>query len=315
MKYYSSQTYTETPHTSKLYSLHTELFSVDIDPLDKATYHAHAEVASLGSLTIGRINSTGAIVARKNEEITNPEFKRYSFVTVIEGEMIISHHLGVSELKSGQFTLMDNSFERSIFVPKTVQMMTVSVPGVVLERYLSNPESVEGLVLNSEQAPCSADTPLFSILLNSWEKVKAGSLRDFAPTLSDKLLRNIADIYSNHVHHQNSKKALRISQAKELIETHLSDPELSIEGLAEIMAVSSRYLRALFANSEKISHYILRRRLEDCAKLLADSRLQDMSITAIAFKSGFNSMAHFSRTFKKAYRVTPRDYRKLHTSS
>jgi len=95
MKYYSSETYTETPHTSALYSLNTELFSVDIDPLDQSTYRAHADVVSLGSLTIGRINSSGAIVARKNEEIANPEFKRYSFVTVLEGELIISHHLGV----------------------------------------------------------------------------------------------------------------------------------------------------------------------------------------------------------------------------
>jgi len=210
---------------------------------------------------------------------------------------------------------MDNSFERSIFVPRAVQMLTVCVPKLVLNRYIANPEIYEGLVLNSDQSHSKPSAPLFDILLNSWEKLKSGSLRDFAPVLSDNLLRNITETCATHVHHQNSKKAKRIAQAKELIEEHLGDPELSVEKLAEMMEVSSRYLRALFSQSEKISHYILRRRLEDCARLLADGRYHDLSITAIAFKRGFNSMAHFSRAFKKVYEATPRDYRKHNVTS
>jgi AraC-like DNA-binding protein len=90
----------------------------------------------------------------------------------------------------------------------------------------------------------------------------------------------------------------------------LGNPELTVESLAASLAVSSRYLREVFSQTEKISHYILRRRLEECANQLANSLHRHTSITAIAFQYGFNSTAHFSRTFRKQYGVTPREYRK-----
>jgi len=310
MKYYSTTSYKDQPHTFTLYTLNTELFSVDVDPLDMATYHAEAEVAALGSLTLARIDSTGAIVSRKNEEFLNPDFKRYSFILVLDGDVIISHHLGMSELKAGQFILIDNSHPRSMFVPNKLSLLLVSIPRVVLSRYLSDPQQYEALMLNTDHPPSSPDNPLFGVILSSWEKLKNGSLREFAPVLSDTLLRRISEAYAGHVHHQSNRRTRRITQAKDLIEEQLCNPELTVEAIAEGMGVSSRYLRALFTKSEKISHYILRRRLEECARLLADPQLQHLSITAIAFRCGFNSMAHFSRTFKKAYSVTPRDYRR-----
>jgi AraC-like DNA-binding protein len=284
---------------------------VDVDPLDLETYHAEAEVVGLGSLTLARINSTGAIVSRKNEEFLNPDFKRYSFILVLAGEAIISHHLGMSELKAGHFVLIDNSYSRSMFVPNQVSILQVSIPRTVLARYLEEPQQYEASVL-STSVQTGVENPLFGVILSSWEKLKAGSLREFAPAISDNLLRRIAEAYTGHLQQNSSRKSRRITQAKELIEEQLCNPELTVEAIADGMGVSSRYLRALFTKSEKISHYILRRRLEECARLLSELQHQQLSITSIAFRCGFNSMAHFSRTFKKAYNVTPRDYRRHH---
>jgi AraC-like DNA-binding protein len=316
MKYYSAtgQTHPQQDQapTGNIYSLNTEFFSVDVDPLDLETYHAEAEVVGLGSLTLARINSTGAIVSRKNEEFLNPDFKRYSFILVLTGEAIISHHLGMSELKAGHFVLIDNSYSRSMFVPNQVSILQVSIPRMVLARYLEEPQQYEAQVLTTSVQSTGVENPLFGVILSSWEKLKAGSLREFAPAISDNLLRRIAEAYTGHLQQNSSRKSRRITQAKDLIEEQLCNPELTVEAIADGMGVSSRYLRALFTKSEKISHYILRRRLEECARLLSEPQQQSLSITSIAFRCGFNSMAHFSRTFKKAYNVTPRDYRRHH---
>jgi AraC-like DNA-binding protein len=316
MKYYSasgqSLSQQDQPPSGNIYSLNTEFFSVDVDPLDLETYHAEAEVVGLGSLTLARINSTGAIVSRKSEEFLNPDFKRYSFILVLTGEAIVSHHLGMSELKSGNFVLIDNSYSRSMFVPNQVSILQVSIPRMVLARYLEEPQQYEALVLTTGVQPTDVENPLFGVILSSWEKLKAGSLREFAPAISDNLLRRIAEAYTGHLQQHSSRKSRRITQARDLIEEQLCNPELTVEAIADGMGVSSRYLRALFTKSEKISHYILRRRLEECARLLSEPQQQSLSITSIAFRCGFNSMAHFSRTFKKAYSVTPRDYRRQH---
>jgi AraC family transcriptional regulator, positive regulator of tynA and feaB len=80
--------------------------------------------------------------------------------------------------------------------------------------------------------------------------------------------------------------------------------------VAAQLRVSSRYLRMIFAASrESVSSYILRRRLEECARQLADPRWRAHSISDIAFRWGFNSAPHFSRSFRDLYGTSPREYR------
>ena len=58
-----------------------------------------------------------------------------------------------------------------------------------------------------------------------------------------------------------------------------------------------------------MSGWIRDRRLERCRADLRDPRLAGLSILEIATRWGFVSPAHFSRTFRAAYGVSPRDAR------
>jgi AraC-like DNA-binding protein len=42
---------------------------------------------------------------------------------------------------------------------------------------------------------------------------------------------------------------------------------------------------------------------------LANPRLLEQSVSDIAFSWGFNNAAHFSRSFRDEYRMTPREWR------
>jgi AraC-like DNA-binding protein len=95
------------------------------------------------------------------------------------------------------------------------------------------------------------------------------------------------------------------------IEDHLRDPELSPAKVAKGLRISPRYLRTVFARSgEKVSAYIMRRRLEECAKQIRNPSWAGHTLTEIAFAWGFNSAAHFTRAFHDHFGVTPRDYRR-----
>lgn len=315
MKLYSSVEVLDQPHSNHLYTLNTESFCIEVDPLDKKSYRAVAEVAALGALTIARIDTNGAVVSRKNEVEQDEAFKRFSFVFAIQGDLVISHHLGMNSLKAGEFTLMDNTHPRTMFVYNQVSLLLISVPRQVLQRYLPVPEEVEAQVLGSLSSNDIRGDELFAPVLSIWEHMKKGSLREFAPTISENLLSNIAVAYSRHFRQQSSKTLRRIAEARQLIEAQLANPELTVEGLASTMNVSSRYLRGLFHGTEKLSHYILRRRLEESANQLGNVLHQNCSITSIAFRCGFSNAAHFSRAFRKLYAMTPRDYRRKHLST
>jgi AraC-like DNA-binding protein len=312
MKFYSSLDTPALPNANHLYTLSTETFSVDVDPINQHAYRAMAEVAVMGSLAIAKIETNGAVVTRKGESSLDKNGKRYSLVIAVQGDLMISHHLGMSELKSGDFVLMDNAYPRTMFVYNEVSLLIVTIPLPILQRFIPLPEDVEGQKLTAVQAGEARQTPFYEPFITLWDSIKKGQLKEFATVLSDNFLGSLASLYSQCCRQESGRAAKRIIQTKQLIEEQLGNPELTVELLAQILGVSSRYLRALFSRSEKISHYILRRRLEECANQLANVLHQNISITSIAFQCGFNSTAHFSRAFRKQYGVSAREYRRQH---
>ncbi|MDH4393235.1 MAG: helix-turn-helix domain-containing protein [Aquabacterium sp.] len=50
-------------------------------------------------------------------------------------------------------------------------------------------------------------------------------------------------------------------------------------------------------------------RLDACRRDLADVRLAERSVSALAFSWGFNDAAHFSRSFREQFGQSPRAWR------
>jgi AraC-like DNA-binding protein len=85
---------------------------------------------------------------------------------------------------------------------------------------------------------------------------------------------------------------------------------LTPSSIAQACQINVRYMHRLYAlEKETLARYILRRRLEECARALA-SPYRSRSITEIAFAYGFKSATHFGRAFRQRYRVTPGKYRR-----
>lgn len=56
---------------------------------------------------------------------------------------------------------------------------------------------------------------------------------------------------------------------------------------------------------------IQQQRLEKCYQTLTSFNMKHLKISEIAFYWGFNNQSHFSRLFKKAYGVSPKQAREL----
>ncbi|MCS7478714.1 helix-turn-helix domain-containing protein [Umezawaea endophytica] len=96
--------------------------------------------------------------------------------------------------------------------------------------------------------------------------------------------------------------------AKDLADTCLTEPDLSMTMLARELAVSVRTLqRAFAATGESVTAYIRRRRLEE-ARLALTAPSGSLGISELAARWQFADSSHFIRTFKKQYGLTPTDY-------
>ncbi|MGK3941402.1 helix-turn-helix transcriptional regulator [Streptomyces caeruleatus] len=96
----------------------------------------------------------------------------------------------------------------------------------------------------------------------------------------------------------------------EYVELHLPDPDLSPEVIARAHHISVRYLHKLFKDEgATVGRWILRRRLEECRRDLVRYGSGHRTIAAVARCWGFLSAPHFSRVFRAAYGMSPREWR------
>ncbi|MEG1255607.1 helix-turn-helix domain-containing protein [Clostridium sp.] len=107
---------------------------------------------------------------------------------------------------------------------------------------------------------------------------------------------------------KNTKKSKLICKIKDYIDNNYSNQLLSVEYISNEFKISSNYLRTLFKESEgkSISSYINDTRFEKAKWLLKNT-----SLTAgdISNKVGFTNPNYFYTSFKKAYGLSPTQYR------
>ena len=106
------------------------------------------------------------------------------------------------------------------------------------------------------------------------------------------------------------------ARVRQYILAHLSNPDLSIDRIAQSMGCSKRYLHQVFAmENVTIERHIWRLRIDRCCEALAEQGQMEKSISEIAFEWGFNSSAHFSRLFKAQVGVAPTSFRHKPTAT
>jgi AraC family transcriptional regulator, positive regulator of tynA and feaB len=280
--------------------------SVDTAPSD-------ACLANLGPIRLVRI-SCGRDSIQQTTGAMSPAAPQYAFVLQARGTGQLLHYGHQETLHEGDLLLCDLTAPRCYQTAQRAELVMLHVPADILTEHLPSPELFCGLRLGAAQGLAH---PVTALVLSLCTRLDTGLAVDFQDRVARHLLDMIATCYAIAFDSLSMASSSilngRHARIKLLIEQNLRDPELSPSSIAEQVKVSSRYLRMIFAaGSETASAYILRRRLEECARQLSDPRWRGHSTTKIAFAWGFNSAPHFTRSFHGRFGVSPRRFRQLH---
>lgn len=98
-----------------------------------------------------------------------------------------------------------------------------------------------------------------------------------------------------------------IRNAKEYIDSHYMDDDLSLSSVARAVGLSPTYLSALFKREMRLnfSDYLTNVRIEKAKELLCCT---SKMIYEVAFEAGFRDYRYFSQIFKKHTGLTPRQF-------
>jgi len=132
-----------------------------------------------------------------------------------------------------------------------------------------------------------------------WSTI-AQSLVDLLLTMAHRLSAPTSDASHSATLH-------RICQT---IERRLDDADLSPARVAQTEGISERYLQKLFEGAgDNFTHYVRERRLQRAWADLSNPTEAHRSISEIAYRCGFVDSAHFSRTFRQRFGMSPREFR------
>lgn len=125
--------------------------------------------------------------------------------------------------------------------------------------------------------------------------------------LASQLLEWLHSLWSARLGLPASRSTLcSLWRAKAYIERHLAEDDLDCERISRAVGVSARQLARIFEQEgESVTRHLWGRRLERCRVDLADPALRHLSVSELAFRWGFNHIAHFCRSYKRRYGETP----------
>lgn len=169
---------------------------------------------------------------------------------------------------------------------------------------------VTAVTLGSGNPLAGLASTYFSQLVVS-EELHSGSYADAVAEPSIELVRAVV---ATQLGSQDLARApleatlgLRI---KRYMRAHTADRDLSAARIAAAHDISVRHLYTVLARSGiALGDWIRSHRLEECKRELAGPAGRARTIAAVGRSWGFVDATHFSKVFKKAYGVSPRDWR------
>lgn len=257
----------------------------------------------LGQTEIAFIKSNADYIMRKADACDRANNKLCFLVMQYSGKMLMNYKGTEIYLNEGDMILLDPSetiemYPQGLFSHISIHLSRDKLAQEnIHEDYFGKliTKNMSGFLLKNIVQNLSVDN------INLWYAEEDGN------AFEDALIALLKPTI--HYKHNTTQDSLKHRAEKYIIE-HLTNPELTPSKVAEALDISLRHLYRLFNDEQfSINKYIQNKRLERVKIDLGDQRFRQTSITSLALKWGFWDSAHFSKIFKKAYGISPKECR------
>jgi AraC-like DNA-binding protein len=281
------------------------------DPADIGAFHGSIVRTTIGELSLAEACSEAQTVRHSRAHVARTRGALFLLMLQLEGESRNRQDGREAFLKPGEFTLFDCTREYQIVFPGANRGLVLGIPETQLRRQVACPESLVAIPMRAGEGGAAA---LFSRFLRSfWVACQQDLQSSAAARVASAVLGLLGAAYAEVPRARCERSTVAEAQRIRIvnyIEAHLHDPRITPTSVAQSCRITPRYLHHLFATSEEtVGRYLLRRRLEECARALVSPVQLGRTVAEIAFDHGFNSPTHFGRAFRGRFGVTPRTYR------
>jgi AraC-like DNA-binding protein len=286
-------------------------------PLDLTSDHAddfraHQRRVELGELALWPATFQPLVFRRTPKLIRQSDPEQYHLSLLVRGTAGISW--GSSELTFDAYDIHANDTSRPYEIRTGDSRLTIvglEIPKRLLPLPRERADQAIGLAMSGREGPGALLAGALTQLTADSRPYRASDGHRMADILIDMaaaLFAHVLDAESA-LEPESARRALLV-RVKDFIRRNLHDPGLTPPAIAAAHHISLSYLHRLFQDDgATVAASIRDQRLDRARRDLAEPALAALPIHAVAARWGFGRQADFSRAFRAAYGMPPRDYR------
>ena len=280
---------------------------------DASIIDVRAERKAVGPISIIKLRSASKSYFRRTRQHIREDATDLSVLWFVKhGRLAFSNQCGNKVANPGDFAITRSMspflIECQVDEESVHEVLHVTVPTHILRAHIPIDFST-GLFMPVERPELAIAENILTDVFEDEGLLGADSARALVETALGIIGNAVrANAETGPVRQTIADK--RLEDVLRFIEVHLSDPQLSTAMVAKGCGISPRYLSFLLRlKGTSFSELVWEQRLEKARSWLSASDPRDISISEIAYGVGFKSPAHFSRMFKRVFKVNPREFR------
>ena len=283
--------------------------NVDITSKTDDTFQGETRIVPAANLQLSLIQSSPLSVKKRPVDPERVDQDAYFFVVLLSGQYRLEQQGREACLLPGDMTIYDATRPHKIDCAGEFSKLIVTIPRRTMATVFGEPDTCNALRIASHKGVGA----IVSSFLRSWsvniDHMSSHELATVSQSSLNLLAATLASIRPDGIK-RSKQQFITLTRVKSFIEQHLFNSQLDSVMIAKGVNLSPRYINSLFAEeNQSLMRYVLERRLDHCHQDIINSRHNGLHISEIAFRWGFNELSHFSRTFKRKYGVSPRDFK------
>lgn len=252
----------------------------------------------LGGLCVADIVGNPHVVERSAQHVERTPKASVFLTHLVRGSAFFVHADGCLRLRAGDTVVYDASRPYLFGFETQMHQVLLDLPHEVLPRLGPARES---LARGAAVALGGSRSRALSRLMREMLRASATDADSTTRDTGELVEAAIAIIAP-----ENAPAAAVADAAVNEVRRRLGDADLTPDGVAQAVGVSTRHLNRLLAREGRtLGELISTERLDAAHRDLLDPACQHLRVADIAARWGFSSQAHFTRAFRRAFATTP----------
>ncbi len=278
-------------------------------PGDDSSFYGHlSTVASYAGVRFARARS-------RRQTLQESFFDRRDtiwLVLLIEGAASCIREGETLRMEPGDILCGRTRSEAALTLETDFTALLVDVPPQLLNPSLLAPLPTKVVLVPGDKGVGRVFSGMLQSVADAIDTLELDEIRPIEIALPEFLLTSLfSEAAEGPLGGAASVRAAILHKILQTIEIKLADPELNLAEVAREHALPVRYVQKLLSlTGQGFSTYVRDRRLDRTKADLASPLHQQLSITDICLRWGFNDIAYFSRSFRERFAMSPREHRK-----